>query len=424
MKKYTGWLIAGTLISYLPSLVFPILTLPQALLAWMVPLLIWKDLGRGIRNQTLGLGAAGLAAHLFSALHGVPFHWRQFFSLNLPLLAMFAAVGFLSLTHADQNREPLPHGRKAVIQTAFGTHLLASVINLSVLFVFGDRLQKDGALQRNQQVILARSFCAAAWWSPFFIATGVALTYAPDMTWHKTLVPGMLMSLTAIGYSVAEVGWIKKAHFSGYPFGYKSLAVPAFLATLVIGLHYFRPQMSVLNIICIIAPAGALIFMPHRPRGEMIRSFISGQLPSMSSQFTLFLAAGIFSTGIKSILQAWPSLLSLENLSFTPELFSLVLGLAILAGIMGVHPVVSISVISPLLLPLDMDHSQLDHSQLGFLFLSIWAISTGSSPLSGVGLALVSRYRASARHILLDNWHYALVMWVCASMANLIFFVS
>jgi hypothetical protein len=89
----------------------------------------------------------------------------------------------------------------------------------------------------------------------------------------------------------------------------------------------------------------------------------------------------------------------------------------ILIGIMGVHPIVSISVLSPLLLPLHPDNSQ-----LGFLFLSSWAISTGCSPLSGVGLALVSRYRASARGIIQNNWHYALVMWAITSVVNAIFF--
>ncbi len=99
-------------------------------------------------------------------------------------------------------------------------------------------------------------------------------------------------------------------------------------------------------------------------------------------------------------------------------LFSIILGLVIIAGLMGVNPIVSISIISPLLLPLNMDPSQ-----LGFLFLSSWAISTGSSPLSGVGLALVSRYQVSARGILQSNWHYAVMMWASASLMNIIFFV-
>lgn len=91
----------------------------------------------------------------------------------------------------------------------------------------------------------------------------------------------------------------------------------------------------------------------------------------------------------------------------------------IIIAIIGVHPIISIAIVSPLLLPLNADQSQ-----LGFLFLTTWAVSTGSSPLSGVGLALVSRYQASPRGILKDNYHYAIAMWAIACMANLVFFVK
>ena len=118
------------------------------------------------------------------------------------------------------------------------------------------------------------------------------------------------------------------------------------------------------------------------------------------------LAAGVFSTGLKSITHVYPAIFNLEGLSVTPALFAIVSGGLILVGIFGVHPVVSIAIVSPLLLPLNPDHSQ-----LGFLFLTSWAISTGSSPLSGVGLALTSRYQVSPRHIFVNNWHYAVTMW-------------
>ena len=256
---------------------------------------------------------------------------------------MFVAVSFLSLTNTQMDKDILPKGKKAVLQTAVGTHLLALVINMSVLFVFGDRLQKNGTLNKSQQIILARSFCAAAWWSPFFIATGVAMTYAPGMSWYKTLIPGIFMSIVAISYSVVEVCYFRKEEFSGYPFKKESMRVPVSLAVLVVIVHCLRPEASILNIICLLSPVGAIGLMTHRPRREMVRRFINTSLISMGSQFTLFLSA--------------------------------------------------------------------------------WAISTGSSPLAGVGLALVSRYRASSGGILRCNWHYAVMMWAFASGVNLVFFV-
>jgi hypothetical protein len=417
MKNHMGWIVLSTLVFYLLSLLIPFMLAAATLSSWLVLLLVWRTLGRGACNQALLLLIIGCIFLLFSAYGGVFLGWQQILGANLPLLAMFVAVSFLSMTSTGVEDKNLPKGKRAVIITAIGTHLLGSVINLSVLFVFGDRLQKNGVLTRTQLIILARSFCAAAWWSPFFIATGVALTYSPGMSLQKTLIPGVIMSVIAIVYSIAEVCYFRKEEFSGYPFKTESLTLPLFLAAIVICVHYFRPDISILKIICLLSPVGAIIFMKFRPRIPRLYEFITTKVGSVSSQFALFLAAGVFSTGIKSLTYVYPALFSLKNPAFTPTLFSAVLGLMIIAGIVGVHPVVSISIVSPLLLPLDMDHSQ-----IGFLFLSTWAISTGSSPLSGVGLALVSRYQASPAGILTANWHYAFVMWAFACVMNLLFF--
>ena len=418
MRKYIGWIIVGTLFLYLLSILVPFMRVASTLLAWLVPLLMWRTLGRSACNQTLVLMVIGCVALLFSAFRGIFLGWQQIFSANLPLLAMFVAVSFLALTNTGFEDHTPPKGKKAVITTAFGTHLIGAVINVSVLFVFGDRLQKKGVLTTVQRIILARSFCAAAWWSPFFVATGVALTYAPGMSWRETLVPGAIMTVIAIGYSIVEVCYFRKAEFPGYPLKAESLTVPVFLAAVVIGVHHFKPGISILNLICMLSPAGALVLMKGSPRLATLHDFIDNRLASVSSQFALFLAAGVFSTGIKSITHVYPELFSLEGSVFTPMLFSVVLGVMILIGIIGVHPLVSIAIVSPLLLPLNPDHSQ-----LGFLFLTGWAVTTGTSPLSGVGLVLVSRYHASPRGIIQSNWHYAVAMWAIASMVNIHFFM-
>ena len=419
LENYTGWIILGTLTAYLLSIPAPALLAVPTLFAWSVPVIQWGSLGKGPRNQTLLLVITGLILILFSAYKGVFIGWENIFSRNIPLLAMFVAVSFLGLTKREMRGEKFPKGNAAVVTTALVTHVLGGLINLSALFVFGDRLQKHGTLTRTQMIVLVRSFCAAAWWSPFFIATGVALTYSPEMSLQKTLIPGLVMSFAAIAFSIAEVCYFRKEEFSGYPFKAESLAIPVFLAVLVLAVHFFRPEINILNVICIVSPAGAMLFMRFKPRMEKIRDFITTGLVTVDSQFTLFLAAGVFSSGIQSITSLYPAVFSLENTVFTPMLFAVILGVMIVAGIIGVHPVISISIVSPLLLPLHADHSQ-----LGFLFLSAWAISTAGSPLSGVGLALVSRYRASSRVILLSNWHYAVMMWAFASAANVYFFTG
>ena len=225
------------------------------------------------------------------------------------------------------------------------------------------------------------------------------------------------MSVIAICYSTVEVCWFRSALFSGYPLKRESLTVPLLLAGVVITVHHFWPDFSILTLICLLAPGGALLFMRGRPRTQTLHDFITHKVLSVSSQFALFLAAGVFSTGIKSVIQVYPELFSLHQTSFTSSLFAMISGVMIVVGILGMHPLVSIAIISPLLLPLNPNHSQ-----LGFLFLTTWAVSTSSTPLSGVGLALVSRFNASPKMILQSNYHYAITMWLVACVVNIIYF--
>lgn len=417
IQHYTGWLILGTLISFLASKLLPNLFHLVTVLAWLVVAVQWKQLSSSSRKQADFLLFFGILALVFAYSQGIFPGWHKILTANLPLLPMFVAVAFLSLTSPTAEDNNPPHGRRAVITTAIGTNLLGAIINLSILFVFGDRMQRNHTLTPPQSIILARSFCAAAWWSPFFIATGVAFTYAPEMEYHRTILPGILMCCVALIYSIVEVGYIRRTEFSGYPLRMEAFAVPVVLAIAVLTGHSIFPNLSVVLLICLISPAAALLLMRERPRLPVLHDFITYRITSVVSQFVLFLAAGVFSTGVTALTRVYPHIFNIPGAAFTPMLFAVVSALLIIMGLVGLHPLVGISIVSPLLAPLHPDHTQ-----LGFLYLTSWAIATGSSPLSGVGLVLTSRYHISPKAILQNNSHYVLVMWLLANLVNLAYF--
>ena len=225
------------------------------------------------------------------------------------------------------------------------------------------------------------------------------------------------MSGIAICYSIVEVGFIRKIEFTGYPVRVESLVVPLLLAVAVITGHHFFPEMGMILLICLISPPAAILLMRKRPRLPHLHDFISNRIRTTVSQMVLFLAAGVFSIGISSVIQVYPELFSFAGETFNHGLFAMVSALLIGLGLIGVHPVVGISIISPLLLPLNPDHSR-----LAFLFLTTWAVSTGSSPLSGVGLVLTGRYRVSPRSILVNNFTYVIAMWGMANLVNVLYF--
>ncbi|GGF85537.1 hypothetical protein [Alteromonas lipolytica] len=413
---YAGWLATFTLLTYLLSVAGLIPAQIATVLAWITLGAMVTSVKKSALRQSgilFGLGVCGL---FFGYLQGAEVNWQSVFAANVPLLTMFVAISFLSLTNPVSSEEALPTGNKAAATTAMGTTLLGAVINMSVLFVFGDRLKRHGTLTDAQQIVLARSFTAAAWWSPFFIATGVALMYSPGMVWTSTVLPGTLMALMGIGYTLLDVKRRETPRFEGYPLQPGSLAIPVLMAIAVLVLHELFPTVKIMVLISCLSVISAILFIQQRPRAEAVKSFIDNRLHSAGPQFALFLAAGVFSAGIKTLISLYPELVDLHEYQFDASLFGVICALMILAGLLGVHPVISIAVVSPLLLPLDPNPTS-----LGFMFLTTWAVSTGAGPLSGIGMILTGRYGASARNIIRNNWHYVVVMWALASLVNGVF---
>jgi hypothetical protein len=416
LKKYTGWFVLGTLIFYLLSVTQSISVLIPTLLAWCANSAMWHTLAPSAKRQVSWLMGIGIAALLFAGTQGVWIPWQQVLAVNLPMLAMFVAVSFLDLTSSKDESRPLPKGLAAIFNTAIGVHLLGAVINLSVIMVFADRMKGTIKLTPVQQFILTRNFAAAAWWSPFFVATGIALIYAPGMQWEKTFIPGAMMALTAIVFSSIDAYRRTKGDFIGYPIRRESLFIPLFMATAIIVLHFLWPDISILVLICLLAPSASILLMRTTSRRESLFRFVNQKLPQIGSQFALFLAAGIFSNGISAIILSYPQFFNLDSFTFGPILFSLTLASMIIVGLVGVHPVISIAIASPMLLPLNPDPTQ-----LGFLFLSAWAISAGSSGLTGLGLLMTSRYQIPTKDIVTNSAFYAIFMWLLCSLVNGIF---
>jgi len=415
-KKYTGWFVLGTLVFYLLSVAQFIPVLLPTLLAWAANIAMWHTLAPSAKRQVTWLMAIGVAALLFAGSKGTWMTWQQVFAVNLPMLAMFVAVSFLDLTSSEDETRPLPKGLSAIFNTAIGVQILGAVINLSVIMVFADRMKGAIKLTPIQQFILTRNFSAAAWWSPFFVATGVALIYAPGMQWQKTLIPGLVMGFVTIIFSSIEAYRRTKGDFNGYPIRRESLFIPMFLASCVIFFHYIWSDISILVLICLLAPSATILLMRTASRRKSLTHFVNHKLPQIGSQFALFLAAGIFSNGISAIILSYPDIFNLDNFTFSPLLFLVVLAAMILVGIIGIHPVVSIAIASPMLLPLNPDPTQ-----LGFLFLSAWAISAGSSGLTGLGLLMTSRYQIPTKTIVTNSVYYAIFMWLLCSLVNRIF---
>ncbi len=412
-----GWLIALSCLLSLLTLVTPLPALAPAICGWSAVLACWPQLGRTAKQQTLCLLFCGLAMLGTALLHGTAINIVTLLSRNIPLVTMLGAVSVLSLANPIEQKSTLPRGRKGLLSTMLTCHLLGAVINLSIIFVVGDRLMRSGKLTKAQVQLTMRSFSTAAFWSPFFVATGVAMTYAPGAEWQKTMLPGLLLTLPMFLLTYRDTYKLAGDDFEGYPLTFESLIMPMFLAIFVLIGHWLVPGIGILYIISLLAPIGALTFMKVRPRGKQAVQFVNQRLANTSSQYALFLVAGVFSTGIEALIKTFPQALSFDITAFTPEMFMLLSGVMSLLCLIGIHPVVSIASVSPFLAPLHVEPTQ-----LAFMYLFVWGLANGCSPLSGIGLAMVSRYQAGSAEIIKLHWKYLAAMWVIAGGLNWVWF--
>ena len=121
-----------------------------------------------------------------------------------------------------------------------------AVINISVLFVVGDRLAANGTLDRRQVIILNRIIVRRS--GRPFIAMAVALTYALACNFayfYRLIVSKPLVrwsySLGCLALGIAD--------FEGYPLRLQTLRLPLLLCIAVLvgkggGQHSLSPALS------------------------------------------------------------------------------------------------------------------------------------------------------------------------------------
>ncbi|PUB86135.1 MAG: hypothetical protein DBP02_03790 [gamma proteobacterium symbiont of Ctena orbiculata] len=412
-RSTAGWLLLAAVVCTAVNTLWPQLTNSWAgLLTWSAGFLLWSELPTHTRRQIVILISIGSMGLLWGLTQHLTPDWAMMLSGNAQLLSMLAAVSFLRLiTRPDNNPERvMPQGKRAVWSTLFGVHLFGAVINLSSVFIMGDRLRGKTGLDREQIIVLTRGFSAAAFWSPFFAAMAAAMTYAPGARLERIWLMGMPLAIIALmitGYSRRQ-----PREFVGYPMHPSALALPAVLALAILLIHQLRPEWHILGIICLLSPMLALIVVSARRQQPLLQlqRHITHDIPTMHNELCLFLAANVMAAGLNALFQGFGGWMPFSQFGGLEA--SMTLLFMLITSIVGVHPVINIAALGTLLAPL-----QPDGTLLAMTFLSAWAVGVTCSPFSGINLSMQGRY---GQHSLASlKWHgnYSLVMFFCSLAA-------
>jgi hypothetical protein len=375
--------------------------------AWFALILLFRTL----LNTTLIfiLLILTLACMSVALFYDFAIDWHRVFTINLYLLTLLIAVGFLRLITdlKQENSALLPKGKQSFFKTYLGIHLFGSVINLSALLLVADRLYKKASLSQIQMIVLTRAFSSDAYWSPFFVAFAAALTYASNLDIFTILVWGLFLALCAFLITY----WQLKQHqsaldeFEGYPMHFDALILPFALAFLVLTTHYFYEDIAMIILISTFSFILTIVVLVVKKMAlfSLIKVHITQELPKMKNELALFLIAGSFGVMISSLLIGFEFEMPFKR--FEGVEASLLLLVLILLSFVGIHPIISIAVIGNWM-------NEIDHTLLAVTFLMSWATAVSTSPFSGLNLTMQARYQIKAIDLFKINIGYAFKMYL------------
>ncbi len=366
------------------------------------------------RYQTACLTVVGILLLIFGQIRDNSAYWVRAIEGSTGLVAMLAAVGFLRLIalSTEQDSKALPVGFGAYVKTLAGVSLFGSVINISAPILFADRLHKHDALNKLASQSITRIFTSTATWSPFFGGMAAVLTNVPGMRIGFAMLvcfPFAVVSFMVVLLEVRLRYWQQVHSFRGYPVNFYNLWIPAALALSILLLINVAPDWSVLTHIALSAlllTVAVLLFRDGIGATRTLSQFVFKGLPAMINELQLFLAAAVLAAGLATVIS--DSLLPVLT-GFTALSASLLLGVMILLAVVGVHPVVTISGVAPLIMTLNPAPDL-----LAVCFLLAWGLGTCASPLSGTHLVFQGRYGIPSVKGAAWNWTYTLVMYLAA----------
>ncbi|MFW6346554.1 MAG: hypothetical protein ACOC0M_09540, partial [Halomonas sp.] len=284
------------------------------------------------------------------------------------------------------------------------------ILNLSTVFMVGDRLRRHGELSLPQLLALNRGLSSAALWSPFFASMGVVMTLAPGMDYTRILLFGLPLGLAAGALSLLDLSRrFDLDAVPGYSLSPRSLLMPVGMAALVLAFHYgLTPSLSIVGIITFLMPGVALASnLRHGPRWTLrrVRTHALERLPAMRGEISLFLCAGLLTQGLSTFIGAatggeWRLFAHFGAMEAVLSFLAIVA-----SAIAGLHPIIGVSVLASML---ELPGSR--QSLFAFVALAAWAVGTSVGPLSGINLSLQGRYGVGGGRMMRHNLGYAGVL--------------
>lgn len=277
------------------------------------------------------------------------------FTAFIPTLAWLRAAAERSpAIAASQAAFASMSGRTRETGMMVGAHLLGAILTAGIFGLFAPLLPKD--LKPAERLAAAqatvRGMCLAVLWSPCFVGMAVASRLLPDVALWQTIPIGM--GFAALGLVLADLLFgvrrprlIWQAIAQAFRPVLPPLVLGAGAVVAVIGL---TPLSSLNAVLSILPPLGLLWLLASRPR-ELPAAILDTwhSLGRMGDDLLVVALAMVLAAVLSGSPAVERVLAAVAALGLPPvALIGGTLGLMLLAAFLGLHPMVGISVLVPL----------------------------------------------------------------------------
>ena len=421
MPHRTPWtrVLSGLMVTLIVSVIVSVFYPPASIVAGLLLLSIAiagsGGLPRGQKITVSVLATLGTSLWLMGVWRGHEPSLQSTFSVNQTIVAMILAVSFVTIVAKPRSESP-PRliGIPAVFRTALASHLLGSVINLSAVTIVGDQLKKGRTLSLPDALLLSRTYSVGAYWSPFWAAAAVALAFAPGADVSVLVLMGFSAAMGALvlgTWGVARRLGPEVAQYKGYALNPTVIALPVALVSSVVTTHFLWPEVKTTNLVLMSALGLTFVVLAwEKPRGftKALFNHAIDVLPAMRSESILFAGAGVLASGFAAFLPT--AEVEIPDVVFGVLFAWLAMISVIILSTLGVHQIISIGVLATVTAPLAPNPTL-----FAMACTIAWGTSAALSPISGLNLFIMGRYRVDAGSLSRGNLLYALGVVVIAA---------
>ena len=269
------------------------------------------------------------------------------FAALLPTLQLTRATARrLPVVQFSQQRMRALPLRGANISILLGSQLFGAVLNTGAFAMMAAVIPENAEAEQRRSAALAslRGMNIAVLWSPFFVGFAVANTYWPSVALWQIMPLGL--ALVVLGLILALLLFARPLNWDGLSkalYCLRPLLLPMiFAASLVIGIGLFTP-LTTLGSILVIMPAlcwSQLLRQPGATRAISRDPYIN--LSSFGDDLLIISAAMILGT-LAETAPAIDSYITpiLSVYSAPAAVIALIIGSMVAGGLVGLHPMIS-----------------------------------------------------------------------------------